>query len=241
VIHSPEQFIKAINLAESRTPGSTLIIDSGSHEWMGKGGVLQEADRFGEWKTVRPRHAEWVERMMAYQGHLIVCVRAKMKYEVSEEERDGRKRQVITMLGVGPIQDGDLQYEFNLVGRFDQDTKDVTWSGHVDPLQGTVCNLADDADDVVAKLEKWLTEGDPVEPPEAATEENVAALVAILTEEGHKDDVIEERFAVARRKNRGALSPEYVAEQFKNAQERIAAAKKKAAPEPKPEPEPAAA
>lgn len=243
VDHSPESFVRAVDLAESKSPGGVLILDSASHEWMGKEGVLQQADRFGEWKTVRPKHQTFVDRLMAYQGHVIVCVRAKMKYDVGEEEKSGGgKRQVITMLGVGPIQDGDLQYEFNLVGRFDQQTKEVTWSGHVDQLQGTVSNLAEDADDVVAKLEQWLSEGDPPAPPEAATDEAIAELRALLEANSNvTDTMIEETFASQRKKNRGVLHPDWVAAQITK---QIETAKAAAAAAAKPEeayPEPAAA
>lgn len=243
--HSPDTFVDAINVAEGRNPGGTIIVDSGSHEWMGKNGVLAQADRFGEWKKVRPMHNDFVDRLMAVRGHVIVCVRAKMKYEVSEEEKSGGgKRQVINMLGVGPIQSDDLQYEFNLVARFDQTTKEATFSGHVEQLQGTVADLFD-ATDVAEKLSQWLAEGSPPVEPEAATDEAVAALVATLKEEGHKDETIEAQFASHRGKHRGVLDPEWVADQTKKSAERNAA-KKKAAnvvaePKPAPAPEPAAA
>lgn len=217
VDHSPEAFIRAVDLAESKHPGGILIVDSGSHEWMGKNGILQQADRFGDWKTVRPKHQDFVDRLMAYQGHVIFCVRAKMKYEVSEEERPGGggKRQVITQLGVGPIQDGDLQYEFNLVGRFEQATKEVTWSGHIDALQDTVSDLVEDGAAVAAAIEKWLTEGDPVEPPEAAPQEKVDELLSLLKANPQvTDEMIEQNFAKMRAQNRGVLPPDWVEEQI---------------------------
>jgi hypothetical protein len=222
VDQSPERFVKAIDLAESRHPGGVLVLDSASHEWMGANGVLQQADRFGEWKTVRPKHNGFVDRLMAYQGHVIVCVRAKMKYEQTEEVVDGRKKYSVNMLGVGPIQSDDFQYEFNLVGRFDQETKDVTFSGHVDPLVETVANLYD-ATEVAATLTKWLSEGDPQEPPEAAPEEAVNELLVSLETEKIAAAVIEEKFALARRENRGQLHPEYVADQLAKSKERLAA------------------
>jgi hypothetical protein len=232
VDHSPESFVKAIDLAESRNPGGILILDSASHEWAGKNGVLQQADRFGDWKTVRPKHNDWVERLMAVQGHVIVCCRAKMKYEVSKEEKPGGgERQVITMLGVGPIQSDDLQYEFNLVGRFDQDTKEATFSGHVDPLQGTVHNLVDDGDAVAAQLMKWLSEGDPPAPPESATEEAIGELVESLKQEGHSRELIDTQFAAVKGKNRGVLPPDWVDRNLTMSKERIAATAPKA-PEP---------
>lgn len=217
---SPEAYMRALDIAEQHNPGGIYVVDSASHEWMGKGGILQMADRFGDWKTVRPKHNAWVERMLATQGHLIVCCRAKMKYEVGTEQVQGRERQVIRMLGVGPIQSDDLQYEFNTVVRFDQATHEATFSGHVDPLVDTVHDLHD-ATEVAETLTKWLSEGEPPKPPEEADAKAVAELTALLLDEGHAQDVIEQRFAVARSQNRGALHPDYVAENTKNAKQRL--------------------
>lgn len=230
---SPEAYERAIDLAESRRPGGVFVIDSVSHEWMGRNGILQQADRFGDWKTVRPKHNSWVERLLAVNGHVIVTCRAKMKYEVGEEEVNGRKKQTIRMLGVGPIQSDDLQYEFNLVGRFEQGTHDVEWSGHVDPLVDTVANFGEEsvAAEVAATLTRWLSEGNPPPPPpEAAPEKDVEALRASLLSEDDPritEQTIEEKFAVARRQNRGVISPEYVAEQLAKSKERLAAKKKR--------------
>lgn len=243
---SPEAYIAAIDIAESKNPGGVFVLDSVSHEWIGRNGILQQADRFGDWKTVRPKHNEWVERLLAVEGHLIVTCRAKMKYEVGEEEVGGRKRQVITMLGVGPIQSDDLQYEFNLVGRFEQGTHDVEFSGHVDPLVDTIANFGDPvvSEEIAEKLTKWLSEGDPVEPPEAATDEAVAELIASLKSEGNArltDDVIEETLAKARRLNRGVIHPDYVVEQLAKSKERLATKQRREADAAAKKDEPAAA
>lgn len=230
----PELFIEALTLAEERNPGGMIILDSVSHEWRG---VLNLADRFGDWKNVRPRHNAFVERLTSLNAHLIVCCRAKMKYEVTDEPRPGGNgtRQVVSVLGVGPTQDDSLQYEFNLVGQLEVGTHDCMLSGHVDALVDTVVNLATDADEVAATYTKWLAEGTPIEMPEAAGDEETKELVQSLLAEGIKQEVIDEKFAAARRENRGVLSPAYVADQYGKSQARLArkkaAADKKAAEE----------
>lgn len=228
----PEHIVETIDECERRWPGRTLVLDSSTHEWQGKNGVLQQADRFGDWKVVRPKHNAFVERLLAYNGHVIVTCRAKMKYEVSEEEVPGRSRprQVVTMLGVGPIQDDHLQYEFNLVGRFDLETHDVAFSGHVDPLVDRVANFGDEeqAAGIAATLTKWLSEGNPIEEPSKADPERVEELRKTLVAERNAgnarmtDDVIEDVFARARRQNRGFLAPEWVEEKLAEAQKRLA-------------------
>lgn len=220
---SPEAYVEALDLAEAHTPGGTIVLDSVSHEWMGAGGVLQLADRFGEWKKVRPRHNLFVQRLLRVRGHLIVTCRAKMKYDVSEEEVGGRKRQTITMLGVGPVQSDDLQYEFNLVGRFDQATKQAEFSGHVDALQGVVSEcVGAGAQQVAAAITGWCSAGEPP-PVLRADESDVDALQALLLAEGHDAETVERGFNAAKGANRGALHPEWVAEKLKAARERAAA------------------
>lgn len=219
----PDTMVEAIYLAEQENPGAPIVLDSASHEWMGRDGVLQRADRFGDWKTVRPQHQKFVDRLKDIEAHVIVCVRSKMEYAVTEEEKDGRKRQTITALGLGPVQDKDFQYEFNLVGQFDLATHMVSFSGHVDPLVDRAINLMDEAETVetVELLATWLSEGNPIVPPPRADESDVAALRASLDAEGITPDVVEEKFAIARRQNRGQLHPDYVAEQLANSRARI--------------------
>lgn len=234
---SPIVWEKAFDLAERRNPGGIIVADSISHEWMGKNGVLQQADRFGNWKDVRPLHAEhFVQRMMGLECHLIVCCRAKMKYEVEEQPRENGSgtRQVITPLGVGPIQDADLQYEFNLVGQFEQRTHHCMFTGHVDPLIDTVHDLDDDSDlaDVVAKLERWLSEGDPILPPPTADDAAVAKLRAALDAGGLAPEVIEDFLDRGRRRNRGQLHPDWVATKTAEAEAKLA--ERHGAPTPEP-------
>lgn len=223
---SPETFVKALDLSEKQNPGGVIVVDSVTHEWAGKNGVLQQADRFGDWKTVRPKHQDFVERLLQVQGHVIVTCRAKMKYEVGEVEVPGRERprQVVTQLGVGPIQDGDLQYEFNCVARFEQATHEAMFSGHVDSLQGHVTEMIPPGvDDVFERLSVWLSEGEPPAPPEAATDEQVEELRAsLLAEEKWTAEEIEEKFANHRRTNRGQMHPEYVAENLRLSKQRLA-------------------
>lgn len=219
---SPEAWVSAIDVAEKNYPGGILILDSASHEWMGTHGVLQQADRFGEWKTVRPKHNRFVERILASQMHVICCVRSKMKYEVGEEEVNGRTRQQIRKLGLGPIQSDDFPYEFDVVAAIDPSTHDATFSNRCEPLVDTTRTLIP-GDEVAAILSSWLSEGDPPPEPEEADAKDVDALVALLKAEGLADDVIEQGFAAARTRNRGKLHPEFVAEKTEAAKLRAAA------------------
>lgn len=234
--YHPDRFIEAMDAAEQIAPGGIFILDSATHEWYGTNGITQLASRFGDWAKARPLHQKFVDRMQTLQMHVIVCTRAKMKYEqVTVDDGKGGTKPAVVTLGVGPMQDADFQYEFSLAGQIDRASHEVEWTGHIDALEGTTTTLVgEDADSVAETVSGWLSQGNPMAEIEAATEEAIAELVASLTAEGIKPEVIEEKFAVARRENRGALHPEYVAKQHEQSKGRIA--KKTAAPTPEPEP-----
>lgn len=221
---SPERFTQVIQTVEKEAPGAVLIIDSVSHEWMGQNGILSQADRFGDWKTVRPKHNAFVESMLAAQLHIIVCCRAKMKWEVGEEERPGggKPKQTITKLGLGPVQSDDIIYEFDILGSIDVATHDCTFSNRCELLVDKTFSLMP-GDEVADIITRWLSEGEPVAPPEAAEQVAVENLFNLLIEDGHEAEVISARFDEVKRLNRGVLTPEYVADATVKAQGRLAA------------------
>lgn len=220
--HAPETFEREIGEAARAGAGGILIIDSASHEWMGTNGVLQQADRFGDWKNVRPKHNAFVETILSTPMHVIVCVRSKMKYEVQEYEDGGRTRQRISKLGLGPIQDDTFPYEFDVVASLDVGTHEATFSNRCSPLVDQSFPLIP-GDEVAGILTKWLSGGDPLEIPEAATDEQVKELRESLLSEGIDQDRIDAGFAEQRRTDRGVLSPAYVDEQLRKSKSRLAA------------------
>lgn len=231
--HSPETWTDALDWAYGKAPGGVAVLDSFSHEWMGKNGVLQQVDRFADWAVVRPKHSDLIEHIAALPMHVIVCVRSKMKYQVTEEEADGRMRQRIQKLGLGPIQDDAIIYEFDVVGAVDVGTHETTFSNRCEPLVDQTFELAP-GDEVAGILSKWLSEGDPPALPEAASDDAVTELMTSLAAEGFAQAVIEEKFAQARQGAQGVLTAEYVERNLAGSKERLAA-KAKAKPEPKAE------
>jgi hypothetical protein len=215
---SPEEYLGALSSLQ-RDGCQVIVVDSISHEWMGTNGILQQADRFGEWKVVRPKHNAFVEGLLACPAHVIVTCRAKMKYEVSEQEVNGRTRQVISKLGLGPVQSDDILYEFDVVGMVDAGTHDVTFSNRCDPLVDTTRAMVP-GDEVAEILSRWLSEGSPPEPTPVAEPDAVTALVELLLGEGVEAAVIEKGFTAAKRANKGQLHPEWVAEKTAAARER---------------------
>src|SRR5580658_1444657 len=111
---SPRDYIAAIHAAEEAGL-EVLIIDSLSHAWMGRGGVLEMVDQsarrqsrggntssFNGWREVTPEHNRLVEALIQSQLHLIVTMRVKTDYVVEKDEKSGKSAP--RKVGLAPVQ-----------------------------------------------------------------------------------------------------------------------------------------
>lgn len=118
-----------------------LIIDSLSHAWVGKGGILDEADEaaakmrtyntYAAWKKATPMHELLVNTILNYPGHIICTIRSKIAHEQQKDEKTGKSK--IVKLGMAPIQRDTVEYEFQIVGECDYEhnmviTKSRVWT-----------------------------------------------------------------------------------------------------------------
>lgn len=224
----PETYIGALALANERAY-DVIVVDSISHEWAGKEGVLASVDRFGGWKEATPRHDAFIDALFAVPRHVICTMRAKTQYLVAEVDRaDGRgKRQDITKLGLGPIQRDNVEYEFDLLGMLDLEHSLRLHKSVITGLpSGTLIEAGDDmralgrylADSVLA----WVNEGEPVPAPVEADELSIESLRLLLTMEGFTEDKIDTVWA-QRRLELGALTSKYVDEQLQQSAARLRA------------------
>ena len=119
---SPQAYITAIRKIED-AGYSIGIIDSGSHEWEGIGGVLDMAvaneERTGKpglhcWKTPKLEHAKLMLKLLQSPIPWIVCLRAKFKSRQSKDERG--KSQIIKDDFTTPIQADDFIFEMTAHG-----------------------------------------------------------------------------------------------------------------------------
>jgi len=170
---APGEYIKAMKEA-AQAGFDVLVIDSLSHGWMGKGGLLDQADakggRFDAWKTLTPQQQDLVDSILAYPGHVIATMRAKTEYAV---DKDDRGKTTVSKLGLAPIQKADLEYEFTIAGLMDQEnTLHVTKSrcGDIVPVGAA---LRKPGADLALKILAWLDSGAEVQavavPPAPAT------------------------------------------------------------------------
>lgn len=114
---SPARYVEAIDAIES-SGAAVGIVDSGSHEWEGIGGVLDMAaeneQRTGKtglhcWKTPKFEHAKFVQRLLRTKIPLIVCLRAKYKSRQTKDERG--KTVILKDDKTSPIQADDFIFE----------------------------------------------------------------------------------------------------------------------------------
>lgn len=123
--YEPAKYIRAIGeAAKERYP--VLVIDSLSHAWSGKGGILEQKDakggRFDAWRELTPQQTDLLEAILAYPGHVIVTMRSKTEYVLDQvENRAGKMVSTPRKVGLAPVQRQDLEYEFDVVLRLDAD------------------------------------------------------------------------------------------------------------------------
>jgi hypothetical protein len=165
-----ERFIEAIKAA-AEGGYSTLVIDSLSHAWAGKGGILEFVDNagkrnqgggnFGAWRDATPRHNSLVDAILGAPLHIICTLRSKVEYVV---ENVGGRNQV-RKVGMQPVQRDGLEYEFTVVGDVTQDHDLVVTKTRAAFLKDAVVREA--GEDLGRQLAEWLAAGSDPEPPPA--------------------------------------------------------------------------
>lgn len=218
---SPEGYVGALQEAHEANYDN-ILVDGISQEW---GRLLHDVDRFGGWKEATPRHDRFVQALIKVPRNVIVTMRAKTMYDVTEAPRaDGRgTKQEIVKLGLGPIQRDNVEYEFDLVGMLDLENNMKVVKSRVKPVpNGSIVEKP--GLELAKTLLGWLNEGEPVAKPQEADDAAIVHLVNLLLEEGYSHEVIEGRLR-QRRLEMGAITPEYVAQQTELAAKRLEAKK----------------
>lgn len=146
---SPRDYIEALHAAKAQGI-EVLVVDSLSHAWMGKGGVLEMVDQsakrqsrgggqssFNGWREVTPEHNRLVEALIQVPMHLIVTMRVKTEYVV---EKDQGGKAVPRKVGLAPVQRDGLEYEFDVVGDLSPEHELVITKSRCPQLTDAVLN-----------------------------------------------------------------------------------------------------
>lgn len=167
---SPDRYIEAIAAAQA-AKFDVLIIDSLSHAWSSKGGILEFVDQatarsnshnaYSEgWRKATPLHNRLVDSIIQADLHIIVTMRTKTEYVMEKDERTGKAAP--RKIGLAPIQRDGLEYEFDVVGDINTDHVLVISKTRCPALTDQIFPLA--GEDMAAVLKAWLGNGTAPKP-----------------------------------------------------------------------------
>lgn len=121
--YTPERTAKLIDLAEARGY-AVLIVDSGSDEYEGEGGLQEIRDQTNDefWARTKARHKHaLINRIRRARVHVIFCLRCEERVRISKVQG----RTVVETLGWQPICEKRFLYEMQSSFRFDPSSPGV--------------------------------------------------------------------------------------------------------------------
>ncbi len=168
----PDQYISAIHAADAAAY-DVLIIDSLSHAWSGKDGVLelvdkaaarsQSGNKFTAWREASPLHNHLIDAILGSRCHIIATMRSKTEYVMDEVERGGKTIKIPRKIGLAPIQRENMEYEFDVVADMDLDNNLLVSKTRCSALSKAVIKEPGKA--FAEVLKTWLSDGEAVRPP----------------------------------------------------------------------------
>lgn len=183
--HHPERFIEAINAA-AEAGYLYIIIDSTTHEWIGKDGCLELADQaarrmrnpnsYAAWKDITPLHMAFFDAILRAPAHVIGTTRSKVDYVQNKDDSTGKTK--IEKVGMASIQREGADYEYDIM--MDMDLQ------HYGSISKTRCAALDGkvfkkpGAEMAKVLVDWLSSGAaPAPKPEPpAVDPHIAAAKA---------------------------------------------------------------
>lgn len=185
----PDRYIEAIEAFEANPETGAIVVDSLSHAWIGKDGVLEIKENaakkkgnndFTAWREASPHHSRLVEKLIRSSAHLIVCMRAKAEFAVQSNEVT--KKTEVVKLGMAAEQRGGLEYEFDVV--FDLDLKHFATPSKTrcSDFDGKAIDVTRDTKKIAEIFAAWLSIGSPrTVPPQFDSAPVLARLSAAPT------------------------------------------------------------
>lgn len=121
---TPERYIEYIE-AMIGAGVEVLIIDSISHEWEGKGGLLEineklaaakfKGNTWSAWSETTPRHQKFIESIISAPIHVITTVRNKVDTVMTDDKK-------VQKVGTKEITREGFEYELTVNFNLDRDT-----------------------------------------------------------------------------------------------------------------------
>lgn len=194
---SPERYAEAVTAADD-AGFPVIVIDSGSHEYEGIGGVLdiqaeefvrlgsRESARMSSWIEPKRRHKRFVQQLLRSRAHVVLCLRAEDKIEIVK--RDGKtevrpKESLIGAEGWIPICEKRLPFEATISLLLTADRPGVPKPIKLERRHKDLIPLDSVLDETVgARLGEWAAGAAP--KPRTVTEPQRKRLFAIAREAG---------------------------------------------------------
>lgn len=157
-----ENYIAAIDDA-GREGYAVIVIDSLSHAWAGKGGILESVDKAGKrggggnfsaWRDATPRHNRLIETILSAPCHVICTLRSKVACVM--EEVGGKK--VVRKVGLQPVQRDGMEYEFTICGDITDQHELIITKTRASWLKDEIIREPDEA--FGRRLLAWLNDGE---------------------------------------------------------------------------------
>lgn len=143
---------------------SVLIVDSLSHAWSGKDGLLEEVDKitkrkqtsnsFQSWKDANPILNRLIDSLLSSPCHIIVTMRTKVEWVIEQNERG---KSVPRKIGTAPIMKDQISYEFDVVGEMTDENEFVVSKSRCSALAGQV--ISKPGRQLADTLSIWLGSG----------------------------------------------------------------------------------
>lgn len=186
--YSPERYIEAISEC-AKAGMEVVIIDSATHEWDGKGGILESNELLGQtkfrgnswaaWSVSTPRHQKFIEAITTSTMHMITTARAKTDTVQTEDKK-------VKKIGLKEIQREGFEYELTVNFTLDREGHYATTSKdrtgifiHKDPFVIT--------EETGKLLKDWSEKGiEPITPPDPKIKENKGKIMTLLRMLGEK-------------------------------------------------------
>lgn len=173
---TPERYAEAVlTAAECGFP--VIVIDSGSHEYEGVGGVLdiQEAEferlgrresaKMSSWIPAKSRHKKFVQQLLRVPAHVILCLRAEDKIEIVKDAETGKtvvrpKTTLVGAQGWVPITEKRLPFEATLSLLLLQDNPGVPVPIKLERRHQALVSVDEQlSEEVGVRLREWAAGG----------------------------------------------------------------------------------
>lgn len=165
---SIDSYLRVIDEAE-KSGIDVLIIDSLSHAWAEllievdkAAGTRFRGNKWGAWSEGTPKQMNFIDRLLAYRGHVIATMRAATEWQT--ETADGGKTKPVRV-GLKPRQGKDIEYEFDFLLEMSPEHFGTVIKDCSGKYQDQVIERP--GEDFGRDLAAWLGEGAP--PPEPIT------------------------------------------------------------------------